>query len=153
MKNCIRLKKYKSPFGEITVILQENKIKRVLLGKFNKIKNIKIKKDKIGKALDAYFKKKNEKLLKNIPLLWEGITPLEKRVLEYLRKNVKFSERITYGEIARIFNISSRKVGRIMKKNPFPIFIPCHRVISKKGIGGFSYGINWKIALLDFEKR
>ena len=152
MKNCIKLKKYSSPFGEIKIILKGNKIKKVLLGKFGKIKKIKKRKDKIQKALDAYFKEKNEKFLKKIPLLWEDINPAQKNVLEYLRKNVKFSERITYGEIAKIFGISSRKVGKIMKKNPFPIFIPCHRVVYKKGIGGFSYGINWKTALLNFEK-
>lgn len=152
MKNCIRLKKYNSPFGEITVILKKNKIKGVLLGKFKNIENIEIKKDKIGKALNAYFKKKDERLLKNIPLLWEEVSPFERKILEYLRKNVKLSERITYGEIARIFNISPRRVGKIMKKNPFPIFVPCHRVISKKGIGGFSYGVDWKTALLDFER-
>ncbi len=152
MRNYIRLKKYNSPFGEINIILEGNKIKKVLLGKFKKNKKIKIRKDSIGKALYKYFKEKDEKFLRKIPLLWEGINTFEKKVLEYLRKNVKFSERITYGEIAKIFNISPRKVGKIMKKNPFPIFIPCHRVIGKKGIGGFSYGINWKIALLDFEK-
>jgi methylated-DNA-[protein]-cysteine S-methyltransferase len=39
-----------------------------------------------------------------------------------------------------------------MKKNPFPLFVPCHRVIRKNGIGGFNYGIKWKKFLIEFEK-
>jgi len=45
-----------------------------------------------------------------------------------------------------------RAVGQIMGKNPFPIIIPCHRVIaSDGGLGGFGAGLNLKIKLLERE--
>lgn len=47
---------------------------------------------------------------------------------------------------------SARAVGQALKNNPFPITIPCHRVIRKDGtLGGFSQGIKKKIELLKKE--
>ena len=42
-----------------------------------------------------------------------------------------------------------RLVGQIMKKNPFPVIIPCHRVIKSNGdIGGYLFGTNIKKNML-----
>lgn len=47
-----------------------------------------------------------------------------------------------------------RAVGQILKNNPYPLIIPCHRVInSNKKLGGYSQGIKRKKLLLDLEKR
>ncbi len=55
----------------------------------------------------------------------------------------------TYKELSRILNIHPRKVGLLLKKNPYPIKIPCHRVVYSNGkIGGYSLGIEKKIELL-----
>lgn len=43
----------------------------------------------------------------------------------------------TYGDIARELKTSARAVGNACRKNPVPIFIPCHRVVSRTGKGGF----------------
>lgn len=46
-----------------------------------------------------------------------------------------------------------RAVGQVLKKNPFPLLIPCHRVIKNNGsIGGFSLGKKVKKNLLTLEK-
>ena len=63
----------------------------------------------------------------------------------------------TYKEIALAISRpkSSRAVANACGKNPFPIKIPCHRVIGSNGyIGGYSGkgGIKKKIDLLKFEK-
>jgi len=45
----------------------------------------------------------------------------------------------TYGELSRAtgFVNGQRVIGQIMKKNPFPVIIPCHRVVRSDGkIGG-----------------
>jgi O-6-methylguanine DNA methyltransferase len=43
-------------------------------------------------------------------------------------------------------------VGQALKSNPFPIIVPCHRVIGKDGgLTGFSAGIELKRRLLDLE--
>jgi len=43
----------------------------------------------------------------------------------------------TYGELARTINSAPRAVGQACGKNPVPIIIPCHRVVSSTGTGGF----------------
>lgn len=47
-----------------------------------------------------------------------------------------------------------RAVGSILNKNPFPLIIPCHRVIKSNNIlGGYNLGPKKKEALLDLEKE
>ncbi|MGM0640607.1 MAG: methylated-DNA--[protein]-cysteine S-methyltransferase [Thermotogota bacterium] len=67
-----------------------------------------------------------------------------------------FGETLSYKELA--FKVTNNKayraVGTLMKKNPLPIVIPCHRVIKNNGeIGNFGAGKDWKIALLNNEKK
>lgn len=62
----------------------------------------------------------------------------------------------TYGDIARELNSAARAVGQACRANPFPIIIPCHRVVSASGIGGFhgassGYLIDAKQWLLQYE--
>ncbi|HQC35436.1 MAG TPA: MGMT family protein, partial [Methanoculleus sp.] len=46
-----------------------------------------------------------------------------------------------------------RAVGSAMAKNPTPIVVPCHRVVAKTGIGGFTPDPAIKEALLAMERR
>ena len=49
----------------------------------------------------------------------------------------------TYGELAKSigFKNGQRVVGKIMNQNPYPVIIPCHRVVKSDGkIGGYAYG-------------
>ncbi len=60
----------------------------------------------------------------------------------------------TYGELAKAINLKNgqRVVGQIMKKNPFPVIVPCHRVVKSDGtIGGYAYGENIKKNMLTKE--
>jgi len=75
----------------------------------------------------------------------------------------------TYGELAKAVGLKNgqRAIGRIMNKNPFPVIVPCHRVVNSNGkIGGYAYGQDVKNKMLtkegieiqngkilDFEKR
>tara|TARA_B100000029_G_scaffold109155_1_gene100624 strand:+ start:568 stop:867 length:300 start_codon:yes stop_codon:yes gene_type:complete len=57
----------------------------------------------------------------------------------------------TYGELAKAINLRNgqRVVGQIMKKNPFPVIVPCHRVVKSDGtIGGYAYGTEIKKNML-----
>ena len=58
----------------------------------------------------------------------------------------------SYGSIARDVGTGPRVVGLAMKRNPTPLIIPCHRVVGKKGLGGFSPDITIKEKLLALEK-
>ena len=62
-------------------------------------------------------------------------------------------ETLTYGEVARIVGTAPRAVGAAMARNPTPIVVPCHRVVAKTGMGGFSPDLAIKEALLDMERR
>jgi len=46
---------------------------------------------------------------------------------------------------------AARAVGNVLNKNPVPLFIPCHRVVRKSSIGGFSCGVDVKRRLLQLE--
>jgi methylated-DNA-[protein]-cysteine S-methyltransferase len=43
----------------------------------------------------------------------------------------------SYGELARSLRSSPRAVGQACRSNPLPLLIPCHRVVSAQGLGGF----------------
>ena len=66
---------------------------------------------------------------------------------------IPFGETRTYGELARDLGLPAQAVGQGCGGNPLPILIPCHRVLSATGLGGFSggTGIETKIALLRHE--
>ena len=60
----------------------------------------------------------------------------------------------TYGELAKAVGIKNgqRAVGRMMNKNPYPVIIPCHRVVKSDGkVGGYAYGQQVKINMLSKE--
>ncbi len=83
------------------------------------------------------------------------MTEFEKKVLKEVLK-IPLGETCTYKEIAiKIGKPNAyRAVARALKKNPYPLFIPCHRVVySKKGLGGYSLGRDLKKKLLSLEKK
>jgi methylated-DNA-[protein]-cysteine S-methyltransferase len=47
----------------------------------------------------------------------------------------------------------SRNIVFLCGKNPIPIIIPCHRIVSANGIGGYSAGLNIKPYLLKLEAQ
>ena len=60
----------------------------------------------------------------------------------------------TYGDIARQLNRpgAARAVGRAMATNPFPVAIPCHRVVGTDGsLTGFAGGTELKAEMLRME--
>lgn len=65
-------------------------------------------------------------------------------------------ETLSYGALARIASSAPRAIGQACARNPFPIIVPCHRVIGSGGaIGHYSggSGIITKRWLLDHERR
>jgi len=60
----------------------------------------------------------------------------------------------TYGDLAKAVGIKNgqRVIGRIMNKNPYPVIVPCHRVIKSDGkIGGYAWGEKIKTNMLSKE--
>ena len=85
-------------------------------------------------------------------------TDFSQKVLNSLIK-IRHGESTTYSDIAKKINSKAyRAVGSVLKNNPLPLVIPCHRVIKKDGkIGGFmgkmdeDWQINLKRSLLRIE--
>lgn len=88
-------------------------------------------------------------------LAWDGFTDLERAVYAQTAK-IPWGGLTTYKEIARRIGRprACRFVGNALSKNPFPILIPCHRVIrSDTKTGGFTAagGTSLKQRLIDAE--
>ena len=69
---------------------------------------------------------------------------------------VDYGSTISYGELAERAGHSgaARAVGQALNKNPLPLVVPCHRVITSSGkIGGFGWGSRIKSRLLELESR
>jgi methylated-DNA-[protein]-cysteine S-methyltransferase len=90
-----------------------------------------------------------------IALDMDGVGEFERRVYEVAR-TVPPGETITYGEIAARIGErgAAQAVGRALGRNPFPIVVPCHRVVAADGsLRGFSApgGIETKRRMLAIE--
>jgi len=87
-----------------------------------------------AQQLNQYF---NDPLFTfQCPLTVTG-TPFQHRVWRYLLK-LDPSQTCHYGDIAKSLNSAAQAVGQALKANPIPIIIPCHRVVAKTGLGGYS---------------
>jgi O-6-methylguanine DNA methyltransferase len=112
-----------------------------------------------GKKVNLVQKAKSLNLL-NINTLFS--TEFSRKVIQYLIHNVDYGETVTYSDIgANINSKAYQAIGTVLRKNPLPLIIPCHRVIRKDGsTGGYmgkkpqtnGWETNLKRELLNLEK-
>jgi len=82
-----------------------------------------------------------------------GLTPFRRRIYENTMA-VSRGKVASYGALAKKAGDdgAARAVGRAMRGNPYPLIIPCHRIVRTDGtLGGFSYGAALKVKLLKME--
>ena len=82
-----------------------------------------------------------------------NFTAFEKRVFR-AASLIPFGQVRSYKWVARRAGrpFAHRAAANALSKNPYPIIIPCHRVIKSDGsIGGYSRGTDLKIRLLKRE--
>jgi len=89
---------------------------------------------RIAEQLDAYFQ--NGARGFHLKLDLKG-TAFQRRVWKALRR-IPPGQTMTYGELAKRLGTGARAVGGACRANPYPIVIPCHRVVAMNGLGGFS---------------
>jgi len=105
-------------------------------------------------------------LLETLKMIWDGKEVFSKFEMamdylpQYSQKVLKCTSLIsigyltTYGAISKIVGGSPRAVGRALALNPFPLLIPCHRVVrSDFSIGGYGLGEEIMLKLLQREDR
>jgi methylated-DNA-[protein]-cysteine S-methyltransferase len=91
-----------------------------------------------------------------VPFDFNRLPPFDQAVLR-ATLNIKAGRTATYGDIACAIGESagaSRAVGSALAANPWPLLIPCHRIVSASGrMTGFSGagGVNTKVKLLALE--
>jgi methylated-DNA-[protein]-cysteine S-methyltransferase len=76
----------------------------------------------------------------------------EQRVWAAMQQ-IPYGKTQCYGELAAMIGSAARAVGGACGRNPIPIVIPCHRVLAKAGLGGYSGqgGLATKQTLLSLE--
>ncbi|MCK4648086.1 MGMT family protein [bacterium] len=83
-----------------------------------------------------------------------GLTPFQRKVLGVV-KTIPSGETRSYKWVAKKMGNPKavRAVGQALKRNPYPVIIPCHRVIRSDGkLGGYSKGTQKKKKLLEEEE-
>ena len=90
---------------------------------------------KISEQIIAYFKRAHA----NWPVApIAGIgSEFQRKVWRYLA-TIPLAETYTYSEIANALASHQRPIAAACKANPFIIMLPCHRVISANGMGGYA---------------
>lgn len=81
-------------------------------------------------------------------------TPFQLRVWRRIAR-IPAGQTMTYGEIAREIgnHNSARAVGMACHANPVGLYIPCHRVVGKSGLGGYAGGLAIKKKILAIEQN
>ena len=90
----------------------------------------------------------------SVPLRLED-TEFRMKVWTEMRR-IPYGETMTYKELARRIGspAACRAVANACGANPFPILIPCHRVVGSGGkTGGYTGGLDIKLGLLEIEKQ
>ncbi|MBU1871712.1 MAG: MGMT family protein [Candidatus Omnitrophica bacterium] len=83
------------------------------------------------------------------------MTPFAKKVYQIVSK-IPPGEVRTYKWVAKKAKRPKafRAVGQILNRNPYPLIIPCHRIVKSDGkLGGYRWGIKKKRILLNMEKE
>lgn len=72
----------------------------------------------------------------DLPLKSAG-TPFQRNVWQAIA-TISAGRTLSYGEIARNLKNAPRAVGQACGRNPYPVVVPCHRVVGAGGLGGFA---------------
>ena len=146
-----------SPIGVLTVLAGNRGVQQIGLGSIDlDVDGDAVEQcdDEVAIEIDEYFRGRRHSFTMPVDLsTLEASFP--KTVYETLRRDVRFGETVSYGELAEMVGRpgAARAVGNAMSRNPVPIVVPCHRVVaSGDRIGGYGpSGIKTKRFLLTLE--
>jgi O-6-methylguanine DNA methyltransferase len=136
LKEKVFYKVIKMSFGDVIVVFSKIGIFEVLPVHF----------------IEKIDFQKKEDVFPNV--IYVKSTCFSQKVFKYILKTRK-GQLYSYSDVAININHPKavRAVGLALKKNPIFCFIPCHRIIYKnKKIGGYKWGEELKLRLLQYEK-
>ncbi len=145
---------YDSPAGRLGIIFDNEVIIRIDLNpsEARSAGEITVGVATLLEELDDYFAGGRPTF--TIPDIRVG-TPFMRCVWKALTR-IPYGDTVTYARLAESIGHPGayRAVAQACKRNPYPIIIPCHRVVaSGGGIGGYAVGIGMKTALLSLENN
>ncbi len=153
MENLIQAA-FKTQLGNFKIKLNDSQIFSVEFVNQNfkteKISNPLLK--ECRDQLDAFFAKKLFKFDLPLAINQQG-TDFQRAVWQAIAK-IPYGKTLSYQDIAhKIDNAKAvRAVGNACNKNPYCIVVPCHRVVSSSGLGGYAHGSKMKLWLFDLEE-
>ncbi len=109
--------------------------------------------EEIKKQFDDYFSGRIKQF--ELPLEKQRFNSFSRKVYQSLSK-IPYGETTSYAQIAAMAGrpTAYRAVGMVNNRNPYPIIVPCHRVVSANGkLTGYAGGIDMKKYLLDMEDK
>ena len=154
-----------SPIHTITLVASEQGLLRVSFGPSHSVENelgievvlntqsssklLSIARDEIVAYLAGALR------TFSLPIDWRLVTRFQSLVL-HATAQIPFGQVRTYGELAEMIGKprAARAIGGAMARNPFPLIIPCHRVVNaERALHGYSApgGLETKAWLLTLE--
>ena len=124
-----------SPLGRLGICLQDGHVTRLnYLARNWRLRPAATRLEQgVVQQLEAYFA--NSRCRFTLPLAMHG-TPFQLRVWQALQ-SIPAGTTITYGQLAERLDSGARAVGNACRRNPISIIVPCHRVTSAAGVGGY----------------
>lgn len=125
-----------TPVGRLAVFIKDSKVVQVDYASQTKSETKRLSPfaTKVKKQIQSYFVSPGCDF--DLPLETNG-TDFQRRVWRVLQ-TIPAGKTLTYGDVARRLKSSARAVGNACRNNPVPLIVPCHRVVAKTNIGGFS---------------
>lgn len=131
---------YAAPFGKIGVqtemVDQSLMLSRIVY--LDKTEKAIFPKNQLAhqviEQIEAYLQNPNS--IFDLPLKPKG-TIFQERVWEVIRQ-IPLGDVLTYGSVAKKIQSAPRAVGGACGANPYPLIVPCHRVVGVNSIGGFA---------------
>ena len=127
---------FSTPFGALAVYMGGGRLAHIVF-----LQNAALEKEAVDpeskdvvRQLKAYLA--NPRALFDIRLDLKG-SAFQRQVWRALQQ-IPVGALVTYGDIAEQLDSSARAVGGACRANPVPIVVPCHRVVSAEGLGGFA---------------
>lgn len=110
--------------------------------------------DEIFGRLSEYFAGARRRIEIEFDLGPCALDTLSRRVLKETIK-IPYGRTRTYQNLAEAVGRPEayRQISSILQENPIPVLIPCHRVVSSKGVGSYVGGADRKKWLLDLESH
>lgn len=145
---------FKSPIGWFEICVEEGYLKSLTFSaqKASQAENPGPVSGMVKAQLEEYFSGRRTEF--NLPLSSHFGTPFQNEIWQEMNR-IPFSKTVSYGELAHRVGRpkAARAVGQACNKNPWPIVVPCHRVVASQGEGGYALGLESKRKLLDHERR